>query len=124
MKILIIDDDRGVRKFIRKALSKLDYTIFDAENGEIALNAMSDEENFDLAIVDILMPEKEGLETIREIKNLYPEMKIIAMSGGGQIAAEQYLQLADYMGADAVIKKPFIRKDLINKIEEVSKDKS
>lgn len=68
---------------------------------------------FDLVITDLTMPEKEGIETIMEIKKLHSAIKILAISGGGEISPAFYLKCADAPGADASLQKPFTRGTLL-----------
>ncbi len=76
----------------------------------------------DLVITDIIMPEKEGLETIREMKRMQPQLKIIAMSGGGEISAEHYLEMAKIFGASRIIEKPFTQKTMVSTVKELMGD--
>ena len=78
----------------------------------------------DLVITDIIMPEKEGLETIREMKRMSPELKIIAMSGGGKISAENYLGTAKIFGASKLLEKPFTRDQMVTAVKELLGDES
>ena len=73
----------------------------------------------DLIVMDIIMPEKEGIETIREIKRDFPSVKIIAISGGGTLGPEHYLKVALAIGADKALKKPFRTDLLVGSIEEL-----
>ena len=73
----------------------------------------------DLIITDLIMPEKEGLETIMELRRDFHDVKIIAMSGGGKIDSETYLQIAKTMGAISTIAKPFGRKELLRTVQEL-----
>ena len=70
----------------------------------------------DLLITDIIMPEKEGLETILELRKKYPELKIIAISGGGRISPEGYLPGAKLLGADLVFQKPLVQKEFMQAV--------
>ncbi len=73
----------------------------------------------DLVITDIIMPEKEGLETIREIKRDYPNVKIIVISGGGNLDVKSYFKIAQTFGADASLAKPFMPSELIILVDEL-----
>ena len=70
------------------------------------------EEPPDLMMTDIIMPEHEGIETIGAVRKKYPEVRVIAMSGGGRMSATDYLQTALAMGADAILAKPFSSEEL------------
>lgn len=65
------------------------------------------------------MPDKEGLETIMELRRDFPEVKIIAISGGGRVKPEEYLDLADKLGAHRKLTKPFVREELLAAVQEL-----
>lgn len=119
MKILVIEDDASVRQFIANILKKAEHTVLEAENGLSVISILKENIDMDLIVTDIIMPEKEGLETIMDIRNKYPEIKIIAISGGGKIDSEQYLLLAATLGANKTLKKPFKGSDLLNTIADL-----
>ena len=74
-------------------------------------------ESFDLVVTDILMPEKEGIETIIDLKTLNPGQKIIAISGGGRDRYQGYLQTASELGADDTLAKPFTGEALLDRVD-------
>jgi CheY-like chemotaxis protein len=104
-KILIIDDEEQIRLVFKEMLGRFGYEVLEATNGEEGL-ALQREKTADLVITDIIMPDKEGLETIRELRREFPEVKIIAISGGGQIGSDQYLNVAKQFGAMCTLQKP------------------
>ena len=109
-KILIVDDEVQINNILSRYFKK-HYDISLAENGIQATDLLK-ENKYDLVIMDVIMPEKEGIETLIEIKKIYPELKIIIMSGGGKIGPQSYLKIAKAVGADEVIEKPFDLSDL------------
>lgn len=111
-RILIIDDDHHILLMIKKMLERAGYEVDLASNGSEGLELFK-RIQADLVITDIIMPEKEGLETIREMKRLRPDLKIIAMSGGGKISADNYLETAKIFGASRVLEKPFSQKTMV-----------
>ena len=116
-KILVIDDDMVVRETIIQILEDKGYEVISAEDGYRGLAAFRRDKP-DLVITDIIMPEKEGIETIRDIRGEYPEAKIIAISGGGRIGNTDFLKIARQLGASDVIAKPFDPDDLIAHVEK------
>jgi len=92
-RILIIDDDAQILKMLRQILEREKYHVTEASNGKEGLRLYR-ENPADLVITDIIMPEKEGIEIIIELKRDYPDVKIIAISGGGRINPEDYLDIA------------------------------
>lgn len=114
-KILVVDDEELARFSIRDTLEKADHEVEEAENGVKALE-MQGASPFDLIITDIIMPEKEGVETIVELKQLYPSLKIIAISGGGRTRNMDFLKLAKDLGADSILSKPFSDEDLMEHV--------
>jgi len=117
-RILLIDDDDDVRTLMRLTLVRLGHDIIEARDGVEGLKIFEPAET-DLVITDILMPEKEGIEVMIELKARNPAVKVIAVSGGGRIAATNYLQMAKIVGAAKVLAKPFDSKELAAAINEV-----
>ncbi len=117
-RILICDDDIEIRDTLRRFLELFKYEVRTACDGKEAMREL-DGGAFDLLITDIVMPEQDGLENIMEARRQHPTMRIIAMSGGGMVETENYLKLANALGADAVFRKPFVPKDMLKKIGEI-----
>ncbi len=117
-QILIIDDDDIIRRMLSLMLTKAGYDVLAAADGEEGLKQFRNNE-IDLVITDLIMPEKEGIEMIMELKTDFPDVKIIAMSGGAQMGPEGYLQLADALGAQRTLKKPIARDELLRSIKEI-----
>ncbi len=117
-KILIVDDDDLIRDLIYEILEPQGYQILLAENGNRALEIL-DKEEIDLIVTDIIMPDKEGIETILDIKKRLPHAKIIAMSGGGQLEANSYLSMAKRLGVNATLTKPFTPVKLLSMVQEI-----
>ncbi len=115
--ILIIDDEDMVRLTLRKMLEKAGHSVSEAADGSLGLKAFKAKPP-DLVITDIIMPEKEGIETIVEIKKERPDMKIIAISGGGRIGNLDFLAVAKQLGANEVLSKPFERQSVIELVEK------
>lgn len=117
--VLVVDDEPSVLESLRKLLVAAGYEVRVAENGVVALNQFRTQQA-GVVLLDLVMPEKEGLETLRELKKFNPPPKIIAMSGGGYANAESYLQMAGCLGADATLAKPFSKAELIAALERLS----
>ncbi|NIQ94592.1 MAG: response regulator [Desulfuromonadales bacterium] len=105
-RILIVDDEDLVRTTLRQALETADHEVLEAANGKEALEVLENH-GLDLVIADIVMPVKEGVETIVELRQRRPDLKIIAISGGGRTGNLDYLELARKFGADKTLSKPF-----------------
>lgn len=110
-RILVVDDDEQVRELVQSLLTECGYDITIATDGQAAIRQYR-EVPFDLVITDLVMPDMEGIELIRELRGLDPLVKIIAMSGGLRGATETYLKTAKLMGAQHVLAKPFAVDDL------------
>ena len=110
--ILVVDDDPQVLEVVGEMLRLEGYDVATAVDGREAV-AKFRTTRFDLVITDLIMPEKEGLETIAEMKTLRGNVPVIAMSGGGRIGPTDYLETARYIGAAATLAKPFARSELI-----------
>jgi CheY-like chemotaxis protein len=104
--ILVIDDDDIFRDVLVSALKHAGHSVREATNGVEGLR-MFHEQPAELVITDIVMPEKEGLDTIRDLRREFPQARIIAMSGGLAHDPRLYLHMAEKFGAAAVLAKPF-----------------
>jgi len=118
-KVLVVDDDENIRKLACRQLELSGARCKTAQNGQVALNLLG-VEHYDVAIVDIIMPEKEGLETIIEMRRGWPALKIVAISGGGCIGPDHCLHMARAFGADAVMRKPLPFRELTELIGTLS----
>jgi DNA-binding response OmpR family regulator len=111
-RILVIDDDPVARVTIQTILEEEGYSVTCAEDGRRGLAAFR-ESRPDLVVTDIVMPGKEGIETILELRSIWPDGPIIAISGGGRIGKGDFLKMAKTCGADAVLAKPFEPAELL-----------
>lgn len=116
--ILIIDDEEMVRLTLRETLELAGHTVREATDGALGLQALA-EQTPDLVISDLIMPNKEGVETIAEIRQAHPRLPIIAISGGGRIGATDFLEVAKNVGANRTISKPFDPDDLVEIVDAV-----
>ncbi len=108
-RMLVVDDEAPLREMITQMLQRDGHQVVTATDGNAALGILSkDKDGFDLVMLDILMPNKDGIETTMEIKRRFPGAKVLAMSGGRRsISANFNLSSAELMGADAILPKPF-----------------
>ena len=104
--VLVIDDDAEVRRVVTRLLEMEGHSVIQAENGRVALEQYSDTPT-DLVISDIYMPEMDGIELLTRLRESFPDARIVAMSGGGAIAAHHMLRAAEALGAVAIVEKPF-----------------
>ncbi len=116
-RILVADDDEQYRLMLQRSLERAGYSVTSADNGMTAIAAAMREDHA-LAVIDLLMPEKEGLETIRELRALRPAMPLIAISEGGRGDPANYLRAARLLGATAALAKPFSIQDLLRVVRE------
>jgi DNA-binding NtrC family response regulator len=105
-RILVVDDNADMRVSLQRLLSLLGYEVETAADGNQALAAHR-ARAFGTVITDIFMAGKEGMETIAAFKREWPRVRVIAMSGGGERAKNDYLRAALHIGADATLQKPF-----------------
>lgn len=117
--ILIVDDEAPILKLLESILSSHNYDIYSTTDGQKALD-MLEQIVVDLVITDVIMPDMDGIEFIGKMKKQRPEVKIIAMSGGGSYDTETYLEIAIKLGADAVLEKPFSLEAVSEAINKVS----
>ena len=109
--ILVIDDELPVRQLLGTILERAGYEVILAENGEIGLRIFA-ERLPDVVIIDMFMPEKEGLETILALRRLSPDTRIVAISGGGRHGID-VLELAEGLGAAVTLHKPFRKEEIL-----------
>ena len=121
--ILLIEDDDDLRVTIARMLQSHGYTVFEAPDGDKGLRIYK-KSAIDLVITDIFMPEKEGLQTIIELKQAHPGLKIIAISGGGRQGRLEYLEHAKHLGAARTIEKPVDYEVLLDAIVKVLENKT
>jgi len=117
-RILIIDDSVDVRSALHRVLTAEGHTVEEAQNSGTGIR-LHREDPFDLVITDILMPDKEGISTIIELRQDCPKLKIIAMSGGGDFEPYGYLDIAKRVGAERTLPKPFKREEIIEAVNDV-----
>ncbi len=118
--IMVIDDDEQIRELLRAMLEREGYEVVTASNGAEGIR-LHGERSADLIITDILMPVKEGISTIHELTSKFPEVKIVAITGGGPNGPlSHYLGMASQIGAHRVIAKPFARRQILQAIGELT----
>lgn len=115
-QILVVDDEEQIRESLRQILVAAGHQVMEAADGQVAVDIVK---GFtpDLVILDILMPNQEGLETILLLRRLAPPLKILAMSGGGQYVGVDILVAAQHLGANLAISKPFSRQTVLTAIQ-------
>ena len=115
--ILLIDDEAPFRSVLKQVLSNAGYDVVEAANGAEGIKYFH-EKPADMIITDIIMPEKEGIETIIELKKAYPDVKLIAMSGGGWYGTDIDFDMAKKLGAHT-LNKPFALQELLDAVSEL-----
>jgi DNA-binding response OmpR family regulator len=118
-RVLVVDDDLQMREMLGVILERKGYDVMTVPDGKLAVQ-LQKKSPFDLVITDIIMPEKEGLETISELRHSYPCLKIIAISGGGRYRPDGYLDLARQLGADRILAKPFGSWEILSAVSELT----
>jgi CheY-like chemotaxis protein len=110
-KVLLVDDDMSVRVALRQILSDLGHEVTEASDGAEAIAQISNG-SIDLVLTDLLMPGTDGFEAIRHLRKKAPQIRLIAMSGGGLVGPSVFLDLAEQLGAVTTLLKPFSKSDL------------
>jgi DNA-binding response OmpR family regulator len=113
--ILVIDDDIDLRVIMQEALQAAGYEVSMAADGAQGI-ALQRKQPASLLITDIFMPNKEGIETIRDFREEFPNVPIIAMSGGGKLKRQSSLFTAKALGAEVILRKPFKMSDLLRSV--------
>ena len=117
-RILIADDDEVLNEILCRMLERTGYETLGALNGMEAVK-ICQREPVDLLVIDIFMPEQEGIATILEMRRDFPHKKIITMSGGGNTGMKDYLNMAELLGSGGIIAKPFTNSELLQLIEKL-----
>ena len=117
-RILVIEDDNEVRDYLESVLSRDGYDVKGASNGKDGV-ALYEKNPVDLVITDIIMPEKDGIETIMDLKRSNSSLKVIAISGGGRAEPENYLHSAKLIGANLTLKKPFTNQEMLQAVRDL-----
>jgi YesN/AraC family two-component response regulator len=115
--ILIIDDEPQIRSMIRLILERAGYSVMEAADGVEGIRRFH-ETPVNLIITDLIMPNKDGIGMIIELKKEFPDIKIIAMSGGGLNRPEGYLRGAQKLGAACTLSKPINRQELLRVVKD------
>lgn len=117
-RILVVDDDDQLRAALKRFLEKEGFQVIDASNGAAGLEILN-KDPVDLVFTDIFMPEREGIGMIMELQQDIPDVKIIAISGGGNVESVDFLELAGNLGAHKVFQKPFTHEELLAAVQEL-----
>ncbi|MEJ2102914.1 MAG: response regulator [Desulfobacterales bacterium] len=120
-RILIIDDEPQIRSMLRLMLERVGYEVAEAPDGIEGIRRYR-ENPADLIITDLIMPNKDGIGMIIDLKKEFPKVKIIAMSGGGVNRPEGYLDGAKKLGATRTLTKPIDRDEMLKAVKETLKD--
>jgi CheY-like chemotaxis protein len=118
-RILLVDDDEPLRRAVRRMLESAGHEVEEACDGRMALQVY-EQRPCDVVLTDILMPGTDGLEMILSMRHLNPQVRIIAMSGGGMENAAFYLTSATEFGALLVIHKPFSKGALLDAVVQAT----
>ncbi|HEV7681333.1 MAG TPA: response regulator [Pyrinomonadaceae bacterium] len=113
--ILLVDDEEQLRSMLRVVLEEAGHVVQEASDGQKALESFKNQQP-DVVVTDLVMPNKEGIETILELRRIRRDVRIIAMSGGGRNNANDYLALAKRFGACVTLTKPFANKEMIEAV--------
>lgn len=117
-RILVIDDDEQFLRLMQTSLSRAQFEVLAARSGKQGIKTC-ESTHVDLVITDLIMPEMEGLEVIMELKQKIPNVKILAVSGGGRNDPGSYLELATALGANGALTKPFSMEMLIKTVNQL-----
>lgn len=117
-RILIVDDEMPVRRTLRRMLEPAGHEVVEAVDGGEGVKIYK-ADSVDLVIMDLIMPEKEGIQAAAELRHYDPDVKIIAISGGGRIGDVRVLRIAQKFGIEHALPKPIRRGELLALVNEV-----
>ena len=122
-RILVIDDEPTALDLLRRILEMSGYEVLAAANGLEGVELFR-QQPCDLVITDMVMPVKDGLQTILDLRGFVPDLPVIAISGGGTISKERYLAVAGYLDRVITIAKPFSIEEITGAVESLLQDQS
>lgn len=117
-EILLVDDDKLIRRLLMKILENAGYSVIAAANGVSAIEHFQ-KQPFDLVIMDLIMPQKGGVETIAEMLQFRPDQRFIAISGGGRSLTSDFLNSLKPSGIARTLGKPFSSKTLLKTVTDI-----
>lgn len=117
-RIMIVEDDSAVRRLVRRLLEGEGHTVIEEPDGRSALRHFAGDPA-DLVISDVYMPDMDGLELLERLREAFPEVRVIVISGGGRLRTMSVLEDAKGMGAARVIAKPFSPEEFRSAVREV-----
>ena len=117
-RILIIEDEEMMREFLRELLEEAGYQVEEAENGKVGVELYR-KDPADLVITDLFMPEKDGIEALLELQAEFPEVKVIAVSGGSRMGRTDLLSVVGDLGVQRTFRKPFHMSELLEAVKEL-----
>ncbi len=116
--ILLVEDDAALRQSLKKTLVREGHEVVEAADERTALN-LFDRQPADLVLLDVYLPDADGVETIARLIRAFPDVRVVAMSGGGFVSKQTTLDLARRLGARRTLSKPFSRQELLEVVREV-----
>jgi CheY-like chemotaxis protein len=114
--VLVVDDSSGLREIISIGLRANGYEVAQASDGRRALR-MQREKSYEVVVTDLFMPEMDGIETIQTLRQEFPDIAIVAISGVPTKTGADFLEVAEKLGADRVLRKPFTIHELVEAVE-------
>jgi CheY-like chemotaxis protein len=122
-RILVVDDESQMRELLCQALEKRGHTVDQAADGRQAMQRLTEQQP-DLVITDLVMPEMEGIETIQAFRRRCPGLPMIAISGGGRLGPDNYLSMAGQIGANRTFEKPFRMEEILTAVRELTEKRT
>lgn len=119
--ILVVDDDPQLRESIRRVLELKGHTVTEAPDGKVALRHFAGTPT-DLVVSDVYMPDMDGIEFLMRLREAFPDVKTLMISGGGSLPSENVLGAASMLGADRVLEKPFTLEELQGAVQAILSD--
>ncbi len=116
--ILLVEDDAALRQSLKRMLVREGHQVVEAADGRTARN-MFERQPADLVVLDVYLPDADGVETIVRLIREFPDIRVVAISGGGFVSKETTLDLAGRLGARRTLPKPFSQEELLEAVREV-----
>ena len=119
IKVLVTDDDAELRDVICRFLELADHEPIEASNGVECIKQLRANKDVQLLVLDVIMPEQEGIETLTQVREEFPQLKLLMVSGGGRTQAGDYLNMAKSLGAHETLAKPFRAEQFLDTVNRL-----
>ena len=117
IRILVVDDEEAIRYLVKRPLEEAGYVVDEAQDGEEALARLR-QEHYDVMLLDVVMPNKGGIEVLMDLSNEQPGLKVILVTGRARVEADPFQNLIDKLGVQTVLEKPIDPETILSTVQQ------